>query len=97
MKKADKFYLSKEWKKKRLEVLRLDKYKCQHCKARGILTPATTVLARWGRREWAQDALDIYVVCNGRTERNLISLCRDCHEAEHNRFGNSEQLTEERW
>lgn len=97
MKKADKFYLSKEWKKKRLEVLRLDKYKCQHCKARGILTPATTVHHRWERREFPQYQLDIYVEANGRTQRNLISLCRDCHEAEHNRFGNSEQLTEERW
>ena len=32
-KKADPFYLTKAWEKKRLEVLRRDKYVCQKCGA----------------------------------------------------------------
>lgn len=33
-----KFYKSKEWKVKRLEILERDDYECQECKTNGNLT-----------------------------------------------------------
>ena len=37
------FYVSYDWKKKRREVLAMDKYECQVCKARGRYNRATMV------------------------------------------------------
>ena len=38
-----RFYTWSEWKAKREEVLKLDKYECQICKQRGKYKKATTV------------------------------------------------------
>lgn len=38
MKKANPFYLTKEWKAKRQEILELQHYECQECKRQGRVT-----------------------------------------------------------
>jgi predicted HNH restriction endonuclease len=39
-----------------------------------------------------------YIDEHGKTKRNLISLCHNCHEIEHGyRQQTKELLTEERW
>lgn len=39
-----KFYSWPEWRALRLEVLRLDRYECQHCKAAGVTARGTSCI-----------------------------------------------------
>ncbi len=88
------FYKTKEWKAKRTEVLKLDKYECQECKKNGKITKANTVHHRWLLEKYPEYGLNIYV--NG--QRNLVSLCHECHEKAHNyRKTQEKPLTEEKW
>lgn len=75
-----RFYCRKEWKKIKADVLKLDKYECQKCKAKGKYTRAILVHHVNHLRDYPSLALEIYDP-NGK--RNLISLCQDCHEQEH--------------
>ena len=97
--KTNPFYLTWAWKKKRLEVLRLDKFECQHCKAKGFYKPANTVHHVNHLDKHPELALDIYYTdAEGKQKRNLISLCHDCHEIEHGyRQKEKKYLTEEMW
>ena len=72
--KTDKFYLCKDWKKKRKEVLRRDHYECQRCKRNHKVSKATTVHHIKQLKERPELALD---------DDNLESLCGDCHNLEH--------------
>ena len=88
------FYKSKEWKAKRLEVLKLDKFECQECKKHGRITKANTVHHRFLLEKYPEHGLDIYVG----SKRNLISLCHECHEKAHGyRKKDETPLTEEKW
>ena len=88
------FYRTHAWKKKRREVLDIDKHECQFCKAKGFYEPANTVHHVKCLTERPDLALSVY---DG-DERQLISLCRKCHEEEHeHRHEKKEPLTEERW
>ena len=95
----DPFYVSWDWKKLRRKILAIDKHECQHCKARGRYKRADTVHHVKPREEYPELELEIYYVDkDGDKKRNLISLCRECHEAEHNhRREIKEPLTPERW
>ncbi len=94
------FYTSADWLHLRRSVLEYDHFECQHCKQRGKYTRASTVHhVRYVRKcpdlalsKWYQDE-------EGRTQRNLISLCHDCHEAEHGhrRKHVKSSLTVEQW
>lgn len=75
------FYCEAEWKAKRAEVLRLDHYECQRCKERGKLTKAVLVHHVKHLDERPDLALEIYDPQTG--ERQLVSLCRACHEEAH--------------
>lgn len=94
-----RFYIWKRWIHKRIEVLELDHYECQDCKAKGIYTPATTVHHDQYLRKHPENALDIYYVYKGVKYRNLISLCHDCHEKRHGRRRTQKDyvMTDERW
>lgn len=96
-----RFYLWKTWKRKRLEVLELDHHECQDCKAKGIYTKATIVHHNQFVRKHPDLALEINYQYQGKTYRNLISLCHACHEERHDRNLNKnkkEKFTNvERW
>ena len=68
------FYKSKAWERKRAAILRRDGYQCQRCKRYGRQRPATMVHHIKHYDECPELALD---------NNNLISLCNDCHNAEH--------------
>lgn len=73
----DRFYKSKQWKRKREIILRRDEYQCQECRRYGKVTPATTVHHIF--------PLEIYPELK-LVNDNLISLCNKCHESMHNRI-----------
>ncbi|MBQ3431984.1 MAG: HNH endonuclease [Clostridia bacterium] len=69
-----RFYKSKEWKAKRLEVLKRDHFECQRCAREGRHTRANTV----HHIQHLNEAWNLRL-----TESNLISLCAACHNIEH--------------
>jgi 5-methylcytosine-specific restriction endonuclease McrA len=93
------FYLSKEWQHLRREVLKSDRYECQHCKAHGYYAPATTVHHIKHLLEFPELALCKYYKDKyGVEHRNLISLCEKCHKAEHGeKVYDKKCLNEEKW
>jgi len=95
------FYRLSQWKTVRRKTLEADKRECQHCKAKGFYSPAEVVHHVRHLEDYPELGLDAEYEENGQKHRNLISLCRDCHEREHGRnFGGTkkrEPLTPERW
>ena len=96
------FYIWSRWLHIRQEVLALDHGECQICRSKyHRYRMATTVhhVNHFKRRPdlaleiWADDPV------THKRERNLISLCHDCHEEVHAyRAKNvTKPLTEERW
>ena len=94
-----RFYKSKEWLAKREEILIRDNYECQNCKAEGRLTI----------KENSRSSLEVHHIVElkqdpllGLDNDNLITLCIDCHNEVHNRFGKIgknkiEEKIPERW
>lgn len=92
------FYQTKAWLRKRQEVLALDHYECQECKKRGRHTRAEIVHHVYHLDEYPEYALDIWVG----PQRNLLSVCRDCHEnvchpERLRHLKKDEPITKERW
>ena len=99
-KRADPFLLSKEWKAKRAQILDDDKYECQYHKERGSYKHATMVHHVKHRDKFPELALEKYYIDeNGIQQRNLMSLCNECHELQHpeRKWKVKEPLTKERW
>ncbi|MFR6153331.1 MAG: HNH endonuclease [Faecalibacillus faecis] len=98
------FYVSREWKDKRKEILERDHYECQRCKGlfvvkdkpikRFKLTKAKYVHHILPMKEHFDKALN---------DDNLVSLCFHCHEIvegrdDLNKWNKSKpKLTDERW
>lgn len=80
MTKHNKFYDSKEWRRKRHDVLEKHKHECQECKKRGKYTRATHVHHVMHLEDYPQYALEEYVMQNGAAIKNLVPVCKDCHE-----------------
>ena len=84
--KADKmsriaFYDSAEWRAKRAEVLKRDRGECYYCRLRGHYSPAVIVHHVQHLDEHPELALsDTYIDADGVEHRQLVSVCRDCHE-----------------
>ena len=96
------FYTCYDWKKKRREVLALDRHECQKCKSRGKYSRATMVHHIKHLRARPDLALSIWDMRpDGTKERQLVSLCDDCHAEEHpeqmKQYKPKEQVTVERW
>lgn len=96
------FYVSPPWEHKRLDVLELDRYECQRCRAKGRYRRATMVHHVNHLRDRPDLALSIwYTDKDGKKHRQLISLCAECHELEHperlKRKEHKPPLTPERW
>ena len=98
--RGDLFYWWPEWQQLRGDVLQLDRFECQRCKARGRYRKATIVHHVQHLKERPDLALSIWDPDSG--ERQLISVCKACHEAEHpealRKFEpRKDPLTPERW
>lgn len=93
------FYTWTPWEKVRLDALKLDKFECQHCKAKGKYTKATTVHHVNHVKQHPELALSLwYEDREGKRRRNLVSLCHDCHEKEHSyRKKNEKNLFTAEW
>lgn len=78
--KTNPFYQSKEWRRLRRDVLSADKFECQFCKAKGKYTRATHVHHVKHLDDFPELALEKYYPDNGVQKRNLMSVCKDCHE-----------------
>lgn len=95
---SDKFYSWGVWLHRREQVLRLDRWECQMCKAKGRYSRASIV----HHVKHLTDRPDLALAIWDGEERQLISVCKKCHEAEHPesllQAGPKEKpLTEERW
>lgn len=97
------FYCSTAWKHKREEVLARDKYECQICKAKGKYRKAELVHHVKHLKDRPDLALsDMYTDSEGVDRRQLISVCKDCHEVvchpeRMRKVMNLKFTTEERW
>lgn len=76
-------YKDKKWKKKREVVLRRDNYLCRQCKRYGKTTQANTVHHIMPAEEYPEYRYN---------DKNLLSLCNECHNSMHDRF--TDKLTE---
>jgi 5-methylcytosine-specific restriction endonuclease McrA len=99
--KTDPFYLTKEWRRLRKDVLKNYKSECQYCKARGKYSKATHVHHEFRRDKYPEYELMEYVTLpEGTVKRNLVPVCKTCHETvchpERLRHA-KEPLTPERW
>lgn len=96
-----RFYLWSQWIRIRNKVLAIDHYECQRCKERGRYKKAVLVHHINHVKNRPDLALELYYQDeHGKTRRNLISLCHDCHEMEHGyriKGKRKKMLTEERW
>lgn len=95
-----RFYWWPEWQTTRAAVLKMDRYECQACKARGRYSRGTIVHHVKHLRERPDLALSIYDPDTG--ERQLVTVCKSCHEEEHpeslRRFeSTAPPITVERW
>lgn len=75
----------------------MDHYECQHCKAAGRYRRAEIVHHVKHLRDRPDLALSIW---DG-DERQLVSVCKPCHEAEHpeslRKWETVQPVTTERW
>jgi len=101
MKKHNPFYDTPEWRHKRRDILKKDKGECQIHKAKGGYKKATHVHHVKHLDKHPELALeDYYTDEHGERRRQLISVCKDCHETvcHPERLPHrKEPLTRERW
>lgn len=93
-----KFYKSRAWMDLASEVLEEQHNECQECLKKGILTKADTV----HHVNYVKDRPDLalskyYIDEAGQEQRNLIAICKRCHNVVHKRFGYKEFINEEKW
>ena len=94
------FYCCAPWKDCREKVLKIDHYECQLCKARGKYRRAVIVHHVKHLTDRPDLALSVSDPDTG--ERQLISVCKQCHEDLHPEAmrvacAGAPPLTEERW
>lgn len=98
---SDRFYDWPEWKKIRRDILDLDNHECQICKQRHRVGSGDLVHHVKHLKNRPDLALSIFDPDTG--ERQLLSVCRPCHEEQHPErmrrkgFVFVPPLTEERW
>lgn len=97
------FYIWGRWLQVRKEVLALDHYECQLCRAKYQRYRRADTVHHINHLKARPDlALEIWVddPVTHTKKRNLVSLCHDCHEEVHDfriKKPEEEPLTEERW
>lgn len=97
--RQDNFYAWHCWKRVAAYVKRLDNFECQHCKLSGKFSRGEIVHHVKHLTDRPELALSVFDPETG--ERQLITLCRECHEREHPErlkpFALAAPLTSERW
>lgn len=97
------FYCSTAWRRKRDSILKRDKDECQICKSRGKYKRAELVHHVKHLKDRPDLALtDTYLGDDGQEHRQLISVCKDCHETvchpdRMHKERKQKFVTEERW
>lgn len=92
-----KFYASKEWQAIRQEALERDNRECQWCKEKGKVTTRSHEILEVDHIKELEDYPEYS------TELwNLRTLCKECHNKRHNRFGYNPEskkkfFNDERW
>lgn len=94
-----KFYSWPEWRDRRREVLRLDHYECQRCK---VLKRKYTKAKIVHHVKHLKDRPDLALSIFDGNQRQLVSVCKDCHEELHPESQRQFRtlavpITEERW
>lgn len=91
-KQRNAIYKTKQWDEVRKKVFKLDHYECVRCNHTVFHTDTPKKLTRptlvhhiFEAEKYPQYKYDIYVEIGGKTYRNLVSLCFDCHEEIHGR------------
>lgn len=82
-----KFYKSKEFVKLKNNILKKQHYECQICREQGIITRADTVHHVQYVRSHPELALSEFFYANGKRCRNLIAVCKSCHNKLHREKG----------
>lgn len=78
------FYVWCKWLKEREFVLKQDKYECQRCKENGRYRRAVLVHHINHLKQRPDIALKMWITGDdGKLQRQLVSLCRECHEHFH--------------
>ena len=107
-KEIKKFYNSKEWKRKRIDILRRDLFECQDCKQR-LSKAAAEGIRLTGDDAKIRPACEVHHIKELKDypnlaleDDNLIGLCTQCHNLRHDRnpkrFVRKKKLVnEERW
>lgn len=75
------FYNWQAWRNTRAKVFEMDNRECQHCKARGRYKHGDIVHHVKHLTDRPDLALSIWDEDTG--ERQLVTICKSCHEAEH--------------
>lgn len=73
------FYTWGEWQRIRQSVLEMDHYECQQCRAKGRYRKATIV----HHIKHLKDRPDLALSIWDGEERQLLSVCKSCHEELH--------------
>lgn len=97
-----KFYKSPQWIRLRNQILEDDHYECVDCREKGRYTRAKLVHHENEVRDRPDLAMSkTYVDKEGQEQRNLVSLCMDCHERRHERAFKGQKskkyINTERW
>lgn len=107
-KEVKKFYNSKNWKIKRVDILKRDHFECQDCVKR-LKEAAANGTQLHGEDRRIRQATEVHHIKElkeypelGLEDDNLISLCTKCHNARHGRYikqfvKKKKRLTEEKW
>lgn len=96
---ADAFYSWKPWKHLRNTVLKLDNFQCQICKSKGRYKKAEIV----HHVKHVKDRPDLALSIWDGDERQLVSVCKRCHEELHPertvqyQYKQKEEFATERW
>lgn len=95
----DEFYNWQEWRNLRARVYAMDNHECQMCKARGRYRHGDVVHHVKHLVDRPDLALSINDPVTG--ERQLVTICKRCHEAEHpdalRPYKSAPPVSEERW
>lgn len=81
-KKANPFYFSTAWRKKRLEILERDNFECVMCREEGRVTTGKDTTLEIDHIKELDDYPELAL-----EDTNLRTLCRRCHNVRHGRFG----------
>lgn len=107
-KEVKHFYNSKEWKHKRLDIMRRDLFECQDCRKR-LKDAQINGIRLHGDEKEIRRAVEVHHIKELKEhpecaleDDNLISLCTQCHNLRHGRnpkrFVRKKKLvSEEKW